>query len=93
MPTEPIDENRLQLVLNDGTVIEGGRAGYADGFLWCYFSGYTMPEAAAMFFDSTKTAVILFQYGEMEDEYDGFTVCRTITTDSDGNISVCMTKE
>lgn len=82
-----------RLILTDGTEIENGRAGYAQGFLWLYFSGYTMQEAAMMFFDTGKTSRIVFQYGEMEDAYEGFTVCRNLMIDTDGEISVCMTRE
>lgn len=80
----------MRLVLNDGTTIEGGKAGYSEGFLWLYFTGYTLQQAAGLFFDSSKTSHIVFQYGEMENEYDGFTVCITLNIDIDGNVSVCM---
>lgn len=81
-----------QLVLNDGTIIADGEAGYSQGFLWCYFTGYTMQQAAALFFDPIKTEKIIFQYGEMQDEYDGFTTCVGIKIDTDGLLSVCMVK-
>ena len=81
-----------RLILNDGTVIEDGRAGYSQGFLWLYFSGYTLQQAAMMFMDPAKTEKIIFQYGEMEDTYNGFTECRNLMIDADGDISVCMTK-
>lgn len=81
-----------RLILNDETVIEDGQAGYSQGFLWLYFTGYTMPEAGAIFFDPLKTDKIIFQYGEMEDVYEHFTSCTNLMIDSDGLISVCMTK-
>ena len=77
----------------DGTTIEGGGVGYSDGRLWCYFNGYTMAEAAALFFDENKTEVIVFEYGEMSDRYEGYTICKVLSTDRDGNISVCMVRE
>lgn len=82
-----------RLILADRTVIENGEAGYADGFLWLWFSGMTMQEASVIFFDPEKTAVIIFEYGEMKDRYEGFTNCRSISVSADGLISVCMTKE
>lgn len=82
----------LRLILNDGTIIENGRAGYAEGFLWCYMTGYTMQQAAMLFWDDSKTAKIVFQYGEMSDEYEGFTNCVNIHIDVDGKVSVCMTR-
>lgn len=81
-----------QIVLNDGTVIADGAAGYAEGYLWLWFSGYTMPETAVMFSDPEKTEKIVFQYGEMHDDFEGFTSCRSIMCDADGHISVCMVK-
>lgn len=81
-----------RLILADGTEIEDGAAGYAEGFLWLYISGYTMQQAALIFFDPSKTAHIIFQYGDMQDEFAGFTDCKTLTKDADGNISVCMAK-
>ena len=81
-----------RIVLNDGTYIEGGRAGYADGFLWLFMSGITMAQAAQVFFDTGKTQRIEFLYGEKSDVYTGFTVCRSLTADGDGNLSVCMVK-
>lgn len=81
-----------RLILNDGTVIEDGNAGYTQGLLWCHFTGYTLPQAAMLFFDPTKTARIAFQYGEMEDVHEGFTNCTSINIDIDGRVSVCMTK-
>lgn len=82
----------IRLILNDGTVIENGRAGYAEGCLWCYITGYTMMQAAALFLDAEKTARIVFQYGEMQDEYEGYTNCVNIQIDVDGEVSVCMKK-
>lgn len=81
-----------RLILNDGTEIENGSAGYAAGSLWCRLPGYTMQQAAVVFFNPDITAVILFQYGEMEDRYEGFTNCEAIMTEADGKVSVCMTK-
>jgi hypothetical protein len=73
-------------------VIEDGNAGYAQGFLWLWFTGYTMPQAAAILFDPSKTARIIYQYGEMQDEYTGYTNCTNISIDTDGQIAACMTK-
>ena len=80
----------IRLILNDGTVIENGRAGYSEGLLWCYMTGYTMQEAASLFFDRSKTARIVFQYGEMQDEYEDYTDCINIRIDTDGEVAVCL---
>lgn len=79
-------------MLKDNTTIENGNAGYSDGFLWLWFDGYTLQQAATLFFDATKTARIAYQYGEMEDVYEDYTTCRSLMTDANGRVSVCMTK-
>ena len=81
-----------RLILNDGTEIEGGSAGYAEGFLWLYFSGMTFSQAANVFSDAAKTSRIIHQYGEMHATYDGFTECMTVQVDVDGHVSVCLKK-
>ena len=81
-----------RVILKDGTTIENGRAGYADGNLWCYIPDYTMQQAASLFFDASKTDCIRFQYGDMEDTYNGFTNCTAINANTDGLVSVCMKK-
>ena len=81
-----------RLILMDGTILEDARAGYAEGFLWCYITGYSIQQVASMFFDDEKTGRIVFQYGEMEDEYAGFTQCITLMAGTDGLVSVCLKK-
>lgn len=80
------------LTMNDGTVIDEGYAGYSQGHLWCYFAGYTIQEAAALFFDPAKTSHIVYQYGTHSTEYDGFTECTFISIDVDGKLSVSLKK-
>ena len=79
-----------RLLLNDGTVIEDGQAGYSEGFLWLFLTGYTIAQAAILFCDPSKTERIVFQYGEMEDEYEGYTNCTRLLADADGRVSVCL---
>ena len=81
-----------RIILKDGTTIENGKAGYAEGFLWLSLPGYTMQQAAALAFDDDKTDRIIFHYGEMEDTFDGFTNCVNIMSDFDGLVSVCFKK-
>lgn len=81
-----------QIVLNDGTIIPDGVAGYAECMLWVYFYGYTIAQAAQIFFDPVKTSKIIFMYGEMSDEFIGFTDCFNIGVDVDGRISVGLRK-
>ena len=86
----PEQKTGQRLILNDGTVIEGGRCGYSSGNLWCWVNGYTMFEAAGIFFDAEKTVKIVYEYGEMSDEYDGFIRCTNLFIDEDGQISACL---
>lgn len=81
-----------QIVLKDGTKIKNSSAGYADGYLWIYLSGYPMIMAINTFMNPAKTELIRFQYGEMEDTYEGFTKCINIMDDQHGQVSVCLTK-
>lgn len=81
-----------RLILADGTEIENGKAGYSGGFLWCYFDGITLNAAALIFFSPERTQSITFEYGEMRDIYEGFTDCRSLSINMDGEISVCMAK-
>ena len=80
-----------RLILNDGTEIEGGEAGYSNQHLWCFLPGYSIQEAASIFFDADKTSRIVFQYGEMQDEYNNFTTCVNLMQEED-RVSVCMVK-
>lgn len=66
-----MDERTITLA--DGTVIHCG-AGYADGYLWIY-PEMTMREAAGLFLDEEKTAVILYARDGMTTRYEGFTEC------------------
>ena len=90
MPNQNEKEGQ-RLILNDGTVIEDGSCGYADGHLWCWLF-CTMQAAAALFMDPERTEKIVFEYGEMSSEYDGFTNCTNLFIDGDGKVSVCLTK-
>lgn len=87
---EPKEGQRL--ILNDGTIIEDGQCGYADGNLWCYMTGYTIQQAASMFLYPENTEHIEFQFGEMSDSYDGFTNCTCLMAESGGRVSVCIVR-
>lgn len=78
-----------RLILNDAVTIENGLAGYSDGYLWLYFTGYTLQHAAELFFNQELTAKIVFEYGEMSDTYTGFTECTGLQI-TDGMVSVSM---
>lgn len=96
MPEQVTQEQTTQeqkigqrLILKDGTTIEDGTCGYADGHLWCWLPGFTMQEAAQIFFDPEKTGRITFEYGEFTDVYEEFTVCTNLFVNAD-KIDVCL---
>lgn len=89
---EPKAKTGQRLILLDGTKIEDGLAGYADGKLWCWIHGFTMREAADIFFDAAKTGKIICEQDEMSHEYADFTNCVNLFIDSDGKVSACLTR-
>lgn len=68
-----------RLILSDSTTIENGEAGFADETVVCFVPLGIM-EAFAIFGDSNKTSAITFQYGDMEDHYEGYTQIVYVTT-------------
>lgn len=80
-------------VLNDGTEYPEAECGYSEGVLWCF-----IPESANFaqvfmdFASPEKTQHIVFHFGEMQAEYDGFTDFRGAMKNSDGRISVQLRK-
>lgn len=80
------------LKMADGSELGNCEAGYSQGFLWCFLIGYTLQQAAGIFFDTAKTSLIEFHYGEMTDTYEGFTDCINLGIDVDGKVSVCLKK-
>ena len=83
--------NGRRLILKDQTTIENGECGLSGGRLWCWLPEFTMAQAAALFFDPEKTDRITFEYGEMQEVYEGFTNCVNLFTEV-GQVSVCMTR-
>lgn len=80
----------MKLVLNDGTTIQDGHAGLADGFLWLWLPGTTIQSAAAIAFNQERTKRITYWYGDnLEITYSGFTECVNIMTQG-FEIAVCM---
>ena len=79
-----------RLIFSDNSVIEGAEAGYADGSLWLYVPGCTMQDAAAIGLNTARNNKITFQYGEMEDTWEGYTVCATLSVSGDGLASICL---
>lgn len=88
----PEQKTGRRLIFADGTTVENGRCGYSDGALVCWVTGYSMQTAGEIFFDPNKTSRIVFEYGEMSDEYDGFTRCVLQMIDNDGQVSACLKK-
>ncbi len=81
----------MKVVLNNGTVIDDGSVGLSDGFLWLFMPGYTMQDAAAVAFNPEAVRRIIWQAGDDEYVYTGYTVCTNIGAE-DGRIAVCLVK-
>ena len=80
-----------RLILKDGTVLENASAGVTSLSLWLWIKGITMQEAAQIALDQTKTKKIIFQYGDEEEVYTGYTSCESITRDG-AEISICLSR-
>ena len=69
------------LTLNNGTVYETPWCGVAQGILTAAISGgHGVAELAVAFSDPEATARMVFQYGEDEDVFEGYT--RLLSVDS-----------
>ena len=80
-----------RVTLNDGTIFEDSQCGYAEHTLWLWLKGITFAQAFAAFSDPEKTKTILFQYGNQEETYTGFTEINLIQK-SESTIDVRMIK-
>ena len=85
-----MNSHGVRLILGDVT-IENGEAGFADDVLRLWIPGMTMMQAAMIVLNPENTQRIIFEYGEMQDVYEGYTECENIIND-DGIISVCLRK-
>lgn len=80
-----------RLIMNDGTVWEGSECGLAQGFLWLFLHEIGTAEAEPVIRKPEATGKIVFEYGEMKDEYIGFTTVNVIR-EEDYGCSVCLSK-
>lgn len=80
-----------RLIFSNDQEIENGEAGLSGDILHLWIPDMTMIEVAQIVLDPAKTLQIRFQYGQMEDTYDGYTECRGIAID-DGQIAVRMAR-
>ena len=80
-----------RIVLNDGSAYENGRAGYSGGLLWLWFPGLEFWEVCDIARDADKMRRVVFQYGDMEETYEGFTTCTGVLQDAT-EVSLRMTK-
>lgn len=82
-----------RLILNDGTVIENGRAGLSGGELSLWMPGYSIVQVAMLIADKTKMQRVISSAGGLDNEYVGYTECVLITIDYNGETFVSMRKE
>ena len=68
-----------RLIFADGTTVENGEAGFADNTVVC-FVDMSMTEAFRLFGDTNRTSVITYQFGAMENRYEGYTQLAYIMT-------------
>lgn len=82
-----------KLILKDGTEHENSDCGISDGVLWCYLKdGTAFHEAITEFDNPAKTGKITFCYGEMQDEYEGYTQITAAIHQKDGTVAVALVK-
>ena len=79
-----------RLILNDGTIIENGDAGYASGTLCLWIPG-TIADVAAICTNPAKMSRVTLQTDYETETYEGYTDCRSLSV-NDGVVSVCMAK-
>ena len=80
-----------RIIMNNGTTWEDSECGYADGFLWLFLHGVTLQEAYQVVTNPDATEKIIFEYGEMSDEYSGYNNLQIIRNEDFG-CSACLTK-
>ena len=79
------------LLLNDGTVINEGRAGLSDGFLWLWLPGWTMRRVAEKVEEGAMSRIVWKTSEDDEEVYTGYTVCMHMEQEN-GRIAVCLVK-
>lgn len=80
-----------RIILADGDSYENAEAGYHGGYLAVFMKRIvTLQEAAVIFFNTAKTAAITFEYGPMEDRYEGYTHVSNLCESADGNVTVTL---
>ena len=80
-----------KIILGDGQELPGVEVGYASGVLWLYKLGMTINQAIE-FLAEERTQQITFVFGDMRDEYEGFTRIAAAMVDFDGTIKVALTQ-
>lgn len=92
---EPETEQKTgqRLIFADGTKAEDASCGLAENRLWLWFPGWEMAQVAGVVFDPSATQRIIFEYGEMADVHDLFTVCTNLFIDGEGIVSACMVRK
>lgn len=81
-----------RIVMADGTELMDSEIGYSNQHIWCFLKNITLPVAYDLFSNPQKTGTLIFDYGEMQDVYEGFTQINTIKISEDG-VDVRLDKE
>lgn len=79
--------------LNDGTEFDTRWCGESNGILTADIkSGLSFLEVARIFADAEKTRTIVFKYGQMQDEFTGYTVLAVINGSTAGEYLISLRK-
>lgn len=73
-----------RIVMADGTELIDSEIGYADGKLWCFLKNVNFSGAYSLFSDPQKTSTLIFDFGDMQSVYEGFTELGGIMKTEDG---------
>ena len=83
---------RYRLIMADGTECEVGLCGAADGVLWIQVYGMTMIAACTWFGDPEKTREMIYDTGNFQDTFTGYTDLFSVQT-RDDFVSVGIKRE
>ena len=81
-----------RIVMADGTELIDSTIGYSDGHIWCFLVNISFSTAYELFSDAQKTGTLIFDYGDMQDVYEGYTKVHTVKTTEFG-VDVRLNKE
>lgn len=81
-----------RITLNDGTIYENSDIGFTNGVICCFINGETATvlNTFPVFSDSAKTEKIVYEFGEKQNTYEGFTHLGGIWEEYGGGITILL---